>query len=360
MELIKQKANLILYPVDIEESCVKRIDQFCKLLRTKLSNNWIVDKSFLNDCDVQIKRFDGNSITNHSPTNPTIYLVYQEDNVDNKFTKLQNIWLLHYPIFSHALVSLLNEIDRSVKIQSKKQLNNNLSYDLKEKLSKFLRKPFKRNVDKKSTRTKKPVVSEKNQKQQVQKQEQTKSYVNSLVRYFKPDEKQKAKIVFLGRPGSGKTTAIVGVSKIKARTTEVSATDHVGLLKNKTTIGIDYGEFEHEKIVLKLYGTPGQQRYDYMRQLVIQNVDAYIVLIDLSSKNPMAEVAFFNNIIKLNSGTNSKVLYTFTHHDLRVHEPKDIVEQMKNSSFPSVTTIMDPRSKQSVRKVMNKIAVQLS
>ena len=67
----------------------------------------------------------------------------------------------------------------------------------------------------------------------------------------------EAKILFTGPPGAGKTTAIGMISEIPVITTEAVASDETALLKETTTVGMDYGELQiDESLILRLYGTP--------------------------------------------------------------------------------------------------------
>ncbi|MCK5814246.1 MAG: ATP/GTP-binding protein, partial [Cocleimonas sp.] len=73
------------------------------------------------------------------------------------------------------------------------------------------------------------------------------------------------KIIFTGPVGSGKTTAIVSISDIAPVTTDQSASDMTQKRKRNTTVAMDYGVInvsENERV--HLYGTPGQERFDFM------------------------------------------------------------------------------------------------
>ncbi|WP_245391541.1 GTP-binding protein [Thioflexithrix psekupsensis] len=74
------------------------------------------------------------------------------------------------------------------------------------------------------------------------------------------------KIVFTGSMGAGKTTAIAAISEIPVINTDVRATDPTTLQrKATTTVAMDYGELTLEDgQKLRLYGTPGQLRFEYM------------------------------------------------------------------------------------------------
>ena len=101
----------------------------------------------------------------------------------------------------------------------------------------------------------------------------------------------------------------------------------------------------------------GQQRYDYMRQLVINNVDAYVVMCDLSAEDPCFRDYFFNNIISLNSPDTVPRILVFTHGDLRHHAPDQVLEKLRKQSLHTYTAMqLDPRNADSVENFLNMIA----
>lgn len=75
------------------------------------------------------------------------------------------------------------------------------------------------------------------------------------------------KVVFTGPMGAGKTTAIRAICEGEALSTDVpiSAAEAKVGGKTMTTVGLDYGECHIEdQWVLKLFGTPGQERFRFM------------------------------------------------------------------------------------------------
>ena len=76
---------------------------------------------------------------------------------------------------------------------------------------------------------------------------------------------QKYKIVFGGTMGAGKTEAIKSLSEVNVLSTEAYNTDEQSHSKTLTTVGIDYGEIKlDDGITVGLYGTPGQDRFDFV------------------------------------------------------------------------------------------------
>ena len=88
-------------------------------------------------------------------------------------------------------------------------------------------------------------------------------------------------IAITGNVGAGKTSFIRTISEIEVVSTEKKASDEVSSLKKETTVALDFGRLTlNEEQVLYLYGTPGQSRFDFMWDIIIEKAHAYILLID--------------------------------------------------------------------------------
>ena len=100
------------------------------------------------------------------------------------------------------------------------------------------------------------------------------------------------KIVFMGAPGSGKTTCIRALSEIPPVSTEVPCTDALRDLKETTTVALDYGELQIDgggRVLL--YGLPGQERFSYMFDVVRAGLLGAIVLVDATRATAVAELS---------------------------------------------------------------------
>lgn len=102
--------------------------------------------------------------------------------------------------------------------------------------------------------------------------------------------------------GSGKTTAIAAISETVPLNTDVYSHDK-SISKTLTTVGMDYGEVTLENgEKLRLYGTPGQQRFDFMWQILAKGALGLVILIDNSHPDPLAELDIyldgFDDLIK--------------------------------------------------------------
>ena len=110
---------------------------------------------------------------------------------------------------------------------------------------------------------------------------------------------KEIKLVFTGSMGAGKTTAISTISEIPVVNTDVKTTDEATERKAMTTVALDYGEMTlDEGQKLRLYGTPGQQRFEYMWPIIIKGALGLIILVDDGAKDPLADLEIYINFFK--------------------------------------------------------------
>lgn len=90
------------------------------------------------------------------------------------------------------------------------------------------------------------------------------------------------KIVITGPVGVGKTTFISTISEIETVATEAAISDGSGTAtKSTTTVGIDFGRLAVAPgMELYLFGTPGQQRFDFMWDIAAEGALGVILLLD--------------------------------------------------------------------------------
>ncbi|MCQ4164660.1 GTP-binding protein [Tahibacter harae] len=102
------------------------------------------------------------------------------------------------------------------------------------------------------------------------------------------------KLLFAGPMGAGKTTAIRAISEIEPISTEVENTDFSESDKAETTVAMDYGELTLDSgDKLRLYGSPGQKRFEFMWPLLAQGALGVVVLLDNSRPEPLADLEDF-------------------------------------------------------------------
>lgn len=104
----------------------------------------------------------------------------------------------------------------------------------------------------------------------------------------------KYKVIFTGPVGAGKTTAIAAISDKPPVSTNEAASDMTVSRKAKTTVAMDYGVKHLDSgDILHLYGTPGQQRFDFMWEILVENGLGLMLLIDNRRSNPFGDLAFY-------------------------------------------------------------------
>ena len=87
------------------------------------------------------------------------------------------------------------------------------------------------------------------------------------------------RIVFAGPLGAGKTTAIAALSDTPPVSTEVESAEARAAGKATTTVAFDYGQvLLPGGDVLLLYGSPGQERFDFMWSIVSENAIGAVIL----------------------------------------------------------------------------------
>ncbi|SFU80124.1 hypothetical protein SAMN05216350_105218 [Polaromonas sp. YR568] len=109
------------------------------------------------------------------------------------------------------------------------------------------------------------------------------------------------KILLTGTTGAGKTTAIAAISETAPVRTDVRNNDRA-FAKATTTVGLDYGELTLDNgDKLRLYGTPGQERFHFMWSILARGALGLVVLIDNTRPDPLADLAVylkgFNSLI---------------------------------------------------------------
>jgi len=105
---------------------------------------------------------------------------------------------------------------------------------------------------------------------------------------------QRYKIVFSGPMGAGKSQAISSISETAVFATEVPNTDQDAHQKLLTTVGIDYGEITlDDQTKIALFGTPGQERFQFIWPIVSQGALSVIILIDHTAYNPLEDLAIY-------------------------------------------------------------------
>jgi len=88
---------------------------------------------------------------------------------------------------------------------------------------------------------------------------------------------KKCKIVVFGAFGAGKSTLIKSIDP-ESRHVEAACPG------GTTTVELDYGRVQVDGINVHLFGTPGQERFEFAREIIAKGMDGAILLVDATSE----------------------------------------------------------------------------
>jgi small GTP-binding protein len=92
---------------------------------------------------------------------------------------------------------------------------------------------------------------------------------------------QTVKMVVTGPFNAGKTQFIRTISEIDVVSTERKISSEAERVKESTTVAMDFGRITVDQdLILYLFGTPGQKRFDFMWEILSEGMLGFIVLID--------------------------------------------------------------------------------
>jgi len=92
---------------------------------------------------------------------------------------------------------------------------------------------------------------------------------------------QTVKMVVTGPFNSGKTAFIQSVSEIDVVSTERKISSEAERIKETTTVAMDFGRITvDDDLVLYLFGTPGQKRFDFMWEILSEGMLGFVVMVD--------------------------------------------------------------------------------
>ena len=159
------------------------------------------------------------------------------------------------------------------------------------------------------------------------------------------------KLVFIGPPGAGKSTAIRSVSDLPPVSTEVLHSDE----KRTTTVAMDFGEIRlDDGEVVQLYGIPGQDRFEFIWPMVADSAVAAVFMLDARSPDPMAVLQGYLDSFA-ETVRDAACLLAITHSDQANPrlDPHACIRHLRARGVRMPVLEIDPREKRDVVYILD-------
>lgn len=342
------KTNRILSTAGVCPTNATRLRSYCNLMQRSLDDKWLFADEFI-ESHVCFVRDDYLVNWGKKMNKSQVVVVIDKSGINND----DYDYHLSTPITGSKIKEVLNNISRNTEFKN---------------LNSTQRKPSKSiNIFKSAFSKIRNNFFGKKGRELVEVQKNRKNlFVSRITKKIKINELPAYKVILLGSPASGKTTTIQSVSSGKALNSDVSATDSVASDKSKTTVGIDYAEIkitgykENKYRKLKLFGTPGQIKFNFVWDMIGKDADAFVILLDMSRPEPLSYLKFFLKFLKTEIGVTRQISCALTHCDNYKGDISTFSDCIE-SEFPILSGVynIDARIKEDVKTMLEDIYPQI-
>lgn len=166
-----------------------------------------------------------------------------------------------------------------------------------------------------------------------------------------------SKIVFVGPVGVGKSTAVQHLSDIPVVSTDVLSSDVALRAKQTTTVAMDYGKVTlRSGRIIHLYGTPGQERFSFMWDILTTgSTTAIVLLIDNTRPQPLRDMEFFINSFR-RFADSGRMAVAVTHTDVSVSPTLlEYSSELKLLGVDVPLFNVDPRRREAVASLLDML-----
>lgn len=165
-----------------------------------------------------------------------------------------------------------------------------------------------------------------------------------------PAELEPVKVVVTGPFGVGKTTFIRTISEITVLSTEQDISDDSNLDdKDETTVAIDFGRITiDDDLVLYLFGTPGQERFEFMWEVASRGMLGYILLVDSTRPETFTEAARHLEFFQSARG-QAEVPFLVAANKNEVKADRDSIAEALGIDDPRIIVEVDALDRESVK-----------
>ncbi|WP_227429752.1 GTP-binding protein [Psychrobacter sp. I-STPA6b] len=169
------------------------------------------------------------------------------------------------------------------------------------------------------------------------------------------------KIIIAGPVGAGKTEAIRVLSDKDVVSTEEAASDEVQQIKKTTTVAMDYGIMKLDSgEQVRLYGTPGQKRFDFMWEILSENALGLILLINATTDDPVQDLKdYLQSFIPLVQG--SALVVGVTHAENVAWDlHQRLSDYLISIDIPANVMTVDAREKDQMRQLVRALVYAIA
>ncbi len=171
----------------------------------------------------------------------------------------------------------------------------------------------------------------------------------------------KYKIIIAGPVGAGKTTAINSLTSENSFMTDVAVSDEVtSTRKSNTTVAMDFGVVRIKDDIAHVYGTPGQQRFNFMWEILAEGADGLILLLDNTRNYPYRDLKYFSESFS-DLIASQTLIIAVTRSDESNETPLEAYKQwIKELDLKADVSFIDAREKDDVEKVVSALVEQIA
>jgi len=296
------KENRILSTVGVCPTNSTRLRSYCNLMQRSLTDKWLFADEFVESHVCFVRDDYLSTWTKEQIDKAQVIVVINISNKDLPDESYQ----ISAPLSASKIKDVLNKISEDVEFSPL-----NLTKNQPKKVIGRFKSAF--------NKIRSSFFRKKSANEIQQKVDSKKAFLASITKKIQPNALPSYKVVLLGSPGSGKTTAIDSASDGNALSSEVSATDSVASTKSNTTVGIDYADIElddvddNQAVKINLFGTPGQIKYNFVWDMVAKDAHAFIILLDMSRPEPLLYLNFYLKFLKNEIGKSNNIYCALTH-----------------------------------------------
>ena len=165
------------------------------------------------------------------------------------------------------------------------------------------------------------------------------------------NEDRDLKIVFVGPPGAGKSTAIKAISDHPPVSTDVAASDENRL----TTVALDFGEMTlDDGDVVRLYGVPGQGRFEFIWPMISDGAIGALFFLDARHPAPLQELdGYLESFAETLRTVSSLLVVTHVDEATFDYSTQRFAKQVSERGYDMPVIEIDPRQRRDVLYALN-------